>query len=187
MGLRPGKPRAARCAVPTLRALTPSVLGLARKPREPGLRASVARFAASSAAVGSVLGPSRALHLRPCARVAPRALTPLRCVRCRAPRRQLRAGQGPRRASRCFLFPARPPPPLRGSPANARHAACLMRASRASGPPRVRPRVSFVARRRIKYVTRQSHLGVGLSRGYILCPRFSVFQERQRQKGWVRS
>ena len=68
MGLRPGKPRAARCAVPALRALTPPVLGLARKPREPGLRASGVRFVASFAAVVSVLVPSRSLLLRPCAR-----------------------------------------------------------------------------------------------------------------------
>ena len=92
-------PLAAPCR-PFARSRLPCSASLANRASQACARPAFASWL-RSAAVGSVLGPSRALHLRPCARVAPRALTPLRCVRCRAPIRQLRAGQGPRRASRC--------------------------------------------------------------------------------------
>ncbi len=196
MGLRPGKPRAARCAVPALRALTPSVLGLARKPREPGLRASGVRFAASFSRGWAGARPvtvlaSPALRSRRSARAHSAALRSL--TRC-APPAPGRARPAPGLA--LCLIPRPPTAAPSGLPRHARHAACLMSASRAvalgihasrdtctslcvaSAAPRVRPRGAFVAWWRIFYLDRLSHLGVGLSRGYILCPRFSVFQER---------
>lgn len=179
MGLRPGKPRAARCAVPALRALTPPVLGLARKPREPGLRASGARFAVSfgRGRVGArpVTGlASPALRSRRSARAHSAALRSLSRSATPAP---VRARPAP--GLGCFLFPARPPPPLGDSPADARRAACLMRASRAQASRRVSARECLLSRGGEFPIVIFCHtLASARAEGTFCVPRFNAYQER---------
>lgn len=140
MGLRPGKPRAARCAVPALRALAPPVLGLARTPREPGLRACGVRFAASfgRGRVGArpVTGlAAPALRSRCSARAHSAALRSLSRSATPAP---VRARPAPGLAP--CLIPRPPTAAPSGLPRLRRHAACLMRATRAHASRRASAR-----------------------------------------------
>jgi len=176
MGLRPGKPRAARCAVPTLRALTPPVLGLARIPREPGLRACGVRFAASfgRGRVGArpVTGlASPALRSRRSARAhsaaprsLPRSATPAP-VRARPapglalfliPRPPTAAPSGlPRRCA--SPMGSRRGPRCRDAPFADSRRMLDARFARACVAPRVRPQAALVVLWRISaFISRQS-------------------------------
>lgn len=158
MGLRPGKPRAARCAVPALRALAPPVLGLARTPREPGLRASGARFAASfgRGRVGArpVTGlASPALRSRRSARAHFATLRSLSRSATPAP---VRARPAPGLA--LFSIPRPPTTAPSGLPRRCASRRLLdARFARASAAPRIRPQVALVASWRIMaFISRQS-------------------------------
>lgn len=184
MGLRPGKPRAARCAVPALRALTPPVLGLARTPREPGLRASGVRFAASFGrgrfGARPVTGlASPALRSRRSARAHSAAL---RSLSRSAPPAPGRARPAPGLA--LFLIPRPPTAAPSGFPRRCASRRLLdARFARASVAPRVRPQVALVAQLRIlAFISRQS-LCQPWQRERLARALLCLCQERQQQGG----